>query len=283
MDFNRNITRKVGIITVYENIKLFPYHRGIPFGIRFVGETVCDDKFVIKRNKSDLAAFEYIVDGTGTLEINGKVYHPAKGDMFFLAEGSEHLYYSQKENGWHKYFISFYGAVADALVKNYLDADVYLYKGVYFEKNFRRIFDIGFNTQDMEKATEQLTAELFRIFNAIYNRRIQDGEDTADKIKRYIDNNLEREFSLEELCGYFNYSKNHIINTFANKFNQTPYKYYGECKIELAKEYLSHSAMTIAEISNALSYADQQYFSYCFKKATGLTPREYRRLTITDG
>lgn len=282
MDFNRNITGKVGIITVYENIKLFPYHRGIPFGIRFVGETVCDDKFVIKRNKSDLAAFEYIVDGTGTLEINGKVYHPAKGDMFFLAEGSEHLYYSQKENGWHKYFISFYGDIADALIRSYLDTDVYLYQGVYFEKIFRRMFDIAFNTQDTEKATEQLTAELFRIFNAIYHRRLSGGADTADKIKRYIDNNLEREFRLDELCAYLSYSKNHIINTFSKKFGQTPYQYYEAGKIELAKEYLSYSAMTIAEISNALSYADQQYFSYCFKRATGATPREYRRLTVAD-
>lgn len=88
------------------------YDKSAPFGIRFVGETLCNEKYVIKREKSDIAAFEYIVSGTGTLEIN--------------------------------------------------------------------------------------------------------------------------------------------------------------------------SGVTIAEISNALSYADQQYFSYCFKKATGLTPRKYRSMTATD-
>ena len=240
---------------MYENIKLITYNENSPFGIRFVGETVCDEKFVIKRNKSDLAAFEYIVEGTGILEINGKLYHPKKGDMFFLAEGSRHLYYSQKENGWHKYFISFYGDVANTLIKNYL------------------------NTQDINKATGQLASELFNIFNAVYNRRILDSEDLADKIKRYMDNNLSREFALNELCADLNYSKNHIINVFMKKFGETPYKYYSERKIELAKEYLTNSGMTIAEISNSLSYADQQYFSYCFKKATGLTPRKYRQLT----
>lgn len=267
---------------MYENIKLIPYNSNAPFGIRFVGETLCDDEYFIKRYNSDLAAFEYIVDGTGTLEINGKTYHPSKGDMFFLAEGSKHSYYSQKENGWHKYFISFYGDVADAFIKNYLDDGVYLYKDVYFEKIFRRIFDIAFNVHNIDKATEQLTAELFRIFNAVYNRRILDGEDIADKVKRYINNNLERNFNLNELCRHFNYSKNHIINTFEAKFGITPYKYYCECKIELAKEYLSHSARAIAEISNTLSYSDQQYFSYCFKKAVGVTPREYRRMTVTN-
>ena len=264
---------------MYENIKLITYKENLPFGIRFVGETVCDEKFVIKRNKSDLAAFEYIVEGTGTLEINGKLYHPKKGDMFFIAEGSRHLYYSQKENGWHKYFISFYGDVADALIKNYLTDGVYLYENVYFENQFRRMFDIASNTQDINKVTGQLTSELFNIFNAVYNRQILDSEDLADKIKRYIDNNLSRELALNEMCSNLNYSKNHIINVFMKKYGETPYKYYSERKIELAKEYLTNSGMTIAEISNSLSYADQQYFSYCFKKATGLTPRKYRQLT----
>lgn len=264
---------------MYENIKLIDYDKNLPFGIRFVGETLCDEKFVVKRSNSDLAAFEYIVDGVGTLEINGRVFHPKKGDMFFLSEGSDHKYYSQKENGWHKYFISFYGPVADALVKNYLPEDTYLYAGVYFEKSFRHIFDIAFNMQDIHEATSLLTSELFKIFNAVYNRQILDGADPADKIKRYIDNNLNREFNLDELCVCFSYSKNHIINIFSKKFGKTPYKYYRERKIEMAKEYLLHSGMTIAEISNALSYSDQQYFSYCFKKATGLPPREYRQMT----
>lgn len=267
---------------MYENIKLINCNSGIPFGIRFVGETLCDEKFSVQRSNSDLAAFEYIVDGTGTLEINGKVYYPKKGDMFFLAEGSNHKYYSQSENGWHKYFISFYGEVADALIKSYLIEDTYLYEGVYFEKIFRRIFDIAFNTQDVGEATTLLTSELFKIFNAVYNRRMLDGADLADAIKRYIDNNISREFNLNALCNDLNYSKNHIINVFMKKFGETPYKYYNAKKIELAKEYLSNSGMTIAEIANTLSYTDQQYFSYCFKKATGLPPRKYRQMTSSN-
>lgn len=267
---------------MYENIKLMSYDKNTPFGIRFVGETICDEKYIIKREKSDIAAFEYIVSGTGTLEINSGIYHPKKGDMFFISEGSDHLYYSQKENGWHKYFISFYGEIADALIENYLTQGVYLYENVFLEKNFRRIFDIAFNTQNTQAATRQLTVELFKIFTAVHSRQMLDGEDLADKIKRYIDNNLARELKLDELSHSLNYSKNHIINVFVKKFNQTPYKYYCDSKIALAKDYLSNSGMTIAEISNALSYADQQYFSYCFKKATGLTPRKYRSMTATD-
>ena len=262
-----------------ENIKLVNYEKDTPFGIRFVGETLCDEKYVIKRECSDIVAFEYIVEGTGTLEINDKIYHPKKGDMFFLSEKSNHKYYSQKENPWHKYFIGFYGNVADSLIDNYLVKDVYLYENVYLENTFKHIFDIAFNTVDINTATQKLTAELFNVFNTVYSNRLFSSEDLADKIKRYIDNNLALDLNLDNLSKNLNYSKNHIINVFVKKFNITPYKYYSGRKIALAKEYLSNSNMTIAEISNMLSYSDQQYFSYCFKNITGISPRKYRNLT----
>ena len=157
--------------------------------------------------------------------------------------------------------------------------DVYLYENVYLENTFKHIFDIAFNTVDINTATQKLTAELFNVFNTVYSNRLFSSEDLADKIKRYIDNNLALDLNLDNLSKNLNYSKNHIINVFVKKFNITPYKYYSGRKIALAKEYLSNSNMTIAEISNMLSYSDQQYFSYCFKNITGISPRKYRNLT----
>lgn len=265
---------------MYENIKKFAYDNGeYPLGIHFVGETVCDEKFLIERSKSDLNSLEYIVEGTGTLEINGQVLHPKKGDIFFISEGSRHKYYSQRENGWHKYFISFYGPVADALIKYYLPDNTYLFENCFAEKIFQRIFDIAFNSTDIAASRTKLAVELFKVFNYIRDRSITENEDFADKIKRNIENHLDEEFNLNDLCRSMNYSKNHIINIFSKKFNMTPYQYYISCKIELAKDYLMNTNLTIAEISNALSYSDQQYFSYCFKKATGYSPRSFRNNT----
>lgn len=269
------------VITVFENIKRIsiPTPDKInlnPLSINFVGETLCDEKFDISRDCSDLTSFEYIVDGYGTLEINGKVFHPKKGDIFFLPMGSKHHYYSQKENGWHKYFISFYGKLADALIENYLPADTYIFEGCFLEKNFRHIFDIAFNTEDLAEAEQLLRVELFKIFSAIYEKKAVGQLDFAERIKRNIDNHLDDEFNLDALCSYMNYSKNHIINVFSEKFGKTPYQYYLECKINLAKYYLLNTNMRVTEIAYALSYSNPQYFSICFKKFTGYSPRDFR-------
>lgn len=266
---------------MYENLKKISYGDDNPLGIRFVGETLCDENFFIERNNSDLTSFEYIVEGSGTLEINGQILHPEKGDIFMLTQGSQHKYYSQKEDGWHKYFISFYGSLVKELINQYLPKDTYLFKSCYLEKTFMRIFDIAFNCEDIQRAQSKLSIEVFKVFNYLRDSKITENEDFADKIKHDIENHLDENWSLDNLCKNLNYSKNHIINLFAKKFGKTPYKYYTQCKISLAKDYLSSTNMTINEISNALSYTDQQYFSYCFKKETGCSPRQYREFTRT--
>lgn len=273
--------KRAGKSTVFENLKKISIPspnntQDSPLSINFVGETICDEKFNIKRENSDLTSLEYIVDGCGTLEINGQVLHPKKGDVFFLPTGSKHHYYSQKQNGWHKYFISFYGKMADALIDCYLPKDTYLFEGYFLESNFRRVFDIAFNTESLSQAEQLLGIELFKIFSAIHDKRTVEQLDFADKIKRNIDNHLDEEFNLDALCSYMNYSKNHLINIFSEKFGKTPYQYYLECKINLAKYYLLNTNMRISEIASALSYSNSQYFSICFKKMTGYSPRNYR-------
>lgn len=68
---------------MYENIKKFIHEENKPLGISFVCETLCDEKYMIERDFSTVASLEYIVDGEGTLEINGQILNPKKATFFF--------------------------------------------------------------------------------------------------------------------------------------------------------------------------------------------------------
>lgn len=48
-------------------------------------------------------------------------------------------------------------------------------------------------------------------------------------------------------------------------------------RIEVAKELMLNSSMKIREIAQSCGYRDQHYFSYSFKKSTGLSPNACRR------
>lgn len=58
-------------------------------------------------------------------------------------------------------------------------------------------------------------------------------------------------------------------NTFVNLLTRK--------RIDRSKELLRCTAMKIKDISERCGYSDQHYFSYCFKRVTGVSPNAYRR------
>ena len=49
-------------------------------------------------------------------------------------------------------------------------------------------------------------------------------------------------------------------------------------RLDIAREQLSRTGRSVAEIAGGLGYPSAQYFSCLFKKITGLAPNEYRTL-----
>lgn len=59
-------------------------------------------------------------------------------------------------------------------------------------------------------------------------------------------------------------------------------EYILKVRIDMARRYLSETGMTIAEISDKLGFSSQRYFSTAFKRATGLSPSEFRKSNIDN-
>jgi transcriptional regulator GlxA family with amidase domain len=67
---------------------------------------------------------------------------------------------------------------------------------------------------------------------------------------------------------------------FTRRFKQVAgmnfVSYVTHVRVAEAARLLKHSDFTIAEIASRVGFADQSYLGRCFKKAFGLTPREFR-------
>lgn len=259
------------------------YDENEPLKIDIVGETYCDKTFKIERKVSDLNALEFIIDGKGTLDIGNQHLIPEKNDVFFLKKGSFHKYRTDSNHPWHKFWIVFNGDFAESLIKCYLPKDVYLFKNCNAVKRyFEEIVETTRKDLPYDIMVNKITISLMHIFIYIRNRVIMDNEELPDIIRKNLDESVESVFNLDNLCRSVNYSKNYVIHVFKNKYKLTPYQYFLDKKIEAAKTYLIHTNLSVGSIANTLHYADQQYFSSSFKKATGCSPLEYRRKTRRD-
>ena len=73
----------------------------------------------------------------------------------------------------------------------------------------------------------------------------------------------------------------HYLSTlFSSVENVTIEQYIIRQRIERAKELLKYGEMTLSEIAYELGYSSVQHLSNQFKHITGLTPTQFKRMTI---
>ena len=68
-------------------------------------------------------------------------------------------------------------------------------------------------------------------------------------------------------------------------FQKIPYRerlsvmtYFSQLKIDCAKRMLRESNLSVTQIADKLSFNSPNYFSKTFKKLTGFTPLQYKKL-----
>ncbi len=97
-------------------------------------------------------------------------------------------------------------------------------------------------------------------------------------ILNYIGYNYMQDFTLDDIAESLHHSKSYIRQLFKSKSGISIHRYLTTVRIKRAKELLSGSSMTVTQIASAVGYKEPNYFTNAFKKETGLTPRDYRKL-----
>ena len=102
-------------------------------------------------------------------------------------------------------------------------------------------------------------------------------ETIAQVIDDYIKRNLSEKISAEIICDKFHCSRSALYQIAINAFGTGIMEYVFKCRMEYAKSMLI-SGNSITETAAANGYEDYSYFCRAFKRYTGCTPAEYRRL-----
>jgi two-component system, response regulator YesN len=97
------------------------------------------------------------------------------------------------------------------------------------------------------------------------------------QVKQYLAHHYgDPELSLQEVARQINLSPSHFSMVFGQEAGTTFKSYLTEIRIARAKEMLRATSLRPSEISLQVGYNDPHYFSYVFRKHTGLTPTDFR-------
>lgn len=99
---------------------------------------------------------------------------------------------------------------------------------------------------------------------------------TVAQVKAYIREHLSEKLTLADVAAVFNFSPGYLSQLFG-KYGSGFVEYITEARVAAAKEMLEKGDKKIYEIAEELGFESSFYFSKVFKKATGLSPREYQQ------
>ncbi len=98
----------------------------------------------------------------------------------------------------------------------------------------------------------------------------------ADKFLRLVQQNFRKERFLEFYADSMDISPRHLSRTVRSQTGLSAVEWINRHIILEAKVMLRSSNLNIQQIASELNFPSQSFFGKYFKKATGVTPKEYR-------
>lgn len=117
------------------------------------------------------------------------------------------------------------------------------------------------------------------LLTAVRQKEDQQNYALIHKVQRYLAEEDISEISLESLASALNLSPQYVSRIFKETFGKNFIDYLTNCRIDRAKTLLREGKKSIAEVAIAAGYKDPNYFCRIFKKVTGITPKDFRKIS----
>lgn len=117
-------------------------------------------------------------------------------------------------------------------------------------------------------------------------KRMDDRDKTShviDRLCRYIEDHLGDDVSLVHLAELHYFNPSYLSRLFKQERGINLSEYIDKCRIRRSKELLKDADLKIREVALLVGYDAAHSFTRFFKKATGLTPQEYRDSLVKYG
>lgn len=123
--------------------------------------------------------------------------------------------------------------------------------------------------------------EILNTLAEYYNRKRVEKKDVSLILKgiAYLENDDKQEKSMAEVAAMCGVSIGYFEKLFRSYAGVSPAEYRVSQKIAQIKKYLTQTNHGLDLISENIGFCDSAYLCRIFKKKTGMTPNEYRKMT----
>ena len=143
------------------------------------------------------------------------------------------------------------------------------------------------NRQMNLAVTAQSVAALTREVCELYKDELKENRKTLinpslKRVIEYIDQNYMHRLTLENVAKHVFLNKTYISQMFMKHLGISFVSYLESVRIYKAQELLQNTDISVTKIAEETGYASQSYFTKAFKKRVGMSPLQYRSVSLTD-
>ncbi|TBL79901.1 response regulator [Paenibacillus thalictri] len=109
-----------------------------------------------------------------------------------------------------------------------------------------------------------------------HTRSAEETQSVVDKVKLYIKQNLDQNVSRDDIVKHIHLHPDYLSRMFKKETGKSIVDYIFEERIEIAKQLLAKTNMSVSEVAVSVGYTNFSYFAKMFKKATQKSPQAFR-------
>jgi len=258
-----------------------------------------------KLSSHSFPEINFFISGTGKYMIDNCTFDFKPGDIFFIPPGATHMVTKRNETSDHlniwfapdalkldigkgkKTFNDIFAGIKinerilfDSLHPNYevlrrivleIYDEIRKKRGGYIEMVKIKIMEL---TMLLVREYEHIAGGA----SLLASPRVE----AIDNVLEYIQDALNKSFTLNELSKIANMSPSHFGAVFKDIIGITPWEYITSKKMELAQNLLKETDKQVMDIVYECGYSNIANFNRAFKKYTNMTPTKYRKVLIPN-
>lgn len=238
-----------------------------------------------QNTEPDFYRFCYTDKGQGRLDLQDKRYTLEPGTLFLLPANTMQSFGTDGNEPFGKYWCHFRIDLADMLFMNSLQLPAFVQ--VQDKQMIKHLFSKMIGLQQCASFTRDLRLKAVLLEMIAYyldashlqqDVLIDPGFGVKwNEVLEYIESNLHTNIQIDDLAKFAFLHPNYFITSFKNMMGCSPIQYVTNRRIASAKQLLAETSMSVATIAGQVGMQNH-YLSRLFKRYTGITPLQYRRL-----
>ena len=224
----------------------------------------------------------YCIDGEGEYRFyDGKVLRIKSGDVIWF--GPEASYSVVNKKDFTHYTVNF-DVNKETSTLGFLSENFYIFntkESQLIYHSFKKLISVWLTRNPCYKM--QTKACLYELISMLVLGEI---ESQSNKVlytrlrpaMEYIEQNYNKEITLDFLAGYVNMSAAHFRREWLKLRGESAMQYRDKLRLSFAKQYLMSGYYTVTEVAEKCGFYDVNYFIRFFKKHTGMSPGKFMKM-----